>query len=306
MRSRGEVGGARLAEDLADRIEQDRRRVRAPQGVDARPPPARGAGPCPLPRRTARRRRRGAGRAPTRAGRGRGSSARPRSWIRPGMLSDSGPSSIAGKERQDVDLEGHARRLGRSSGGSPGACPGLDALALGRARRRGRLAAGPGRRVRERGARRSSDSASTTISPRRGAKIRMNARTAGRSKLPNGPPSTDEHLGLADAIDVVDRAELGAVDAADRRADDLVPVVAAPGQVLVGADDRFEVGAAQPVRRVAVGRPRRSGSASRDRRRPASADAIVSGRSSPSRKRTRAATKRSSGRSVRTSTRTAP
>ena len=76
-----------------------------------------------------------------------------------------------------------------------------------------------GRRLRRRGAfgrsgsgvvgfagRRSSAAASTTISPRRGAKTRMNARTAGRSNAPTVPPPTTQHLGLADAIDVARRS----------------------------------------------------------------------------------------------------
>lgn len=60
----------------------------------------------------------------------------------------------------------------------------------------------------------------------------------------------DERLVLTDAIDVSDGAELGAIDAAHRDADDLVPVVLAPGQLLLGPDDRLEVGAAEGVGRV--------------------------------------------------------
>ena len=79
----------------------------------------------------------------------------------------------------------------------------------------------------------------------------MNARTAGRSKSATVPPATVEDLGLADAVDVLDGAELGAVDAAHRAADDLVPVVRAPGEVVVRADGRLEVGTSQAVGAVA-------------------------------------------------------
>ena len=97
MRSRGEVGGPRLAEDLADRVEQDRRSSRGGAGRRGRPRPARGAGSSPLPRRT--------GVSSTDRWRPRPHSrrswtridARPCSWMRPGMLSASGPANIAGK-----------------------------------------------------------------------------------------------------------------------------------------------------------------------------------------------------------------
>ena len=196
----GEVGGAGLAEDLADRVEQDRRSSRAGAARRARPRPARGAGPSPLRRRTGRRRPSGAGRGPTRAGRGPGSSARPCSWIRPGMLVAERPVEHRREERQDVDLEGHgsAAGVGRRRGSASARRRRSAAVGVAGRRRRGLRRVVPARRLRpvrvgrasSFGGRRSSDSASTTISPRRGAKIRMKARTAGRSNSPNGPPST--------------------------------------------------------------------------------------------------------------------
>ena len=81
----------------------------------------------------------------------------------------------------------------------------------------GRLRREPGRRRGARppvaGARRrfggvrSSASASTTISPRRGAKIRTKSRTAGHVELAVRPAVDDVDLGAAGAVDVADRPE---------------------------------------------------------------------------------------------------
>src|SRR4051794_12026755 len=132
-----------------------------------------------------------------------------------------------GKQGQDVDLERHpdgftrltaARRAGRwapsgvsgRSGGSGGVVPSTGSVAGDsadadaeasptRARRRE-----PWRRLGARGRSpsppvaprrpalgvRSSASVSTTISPRRGAKIRTKSRTPGTSNSPYGPPAT--------------------------------------------------------------------------------------------------------------------
>src|SRR5690242_5011739 len=97
------------------------------------------------------------------------------------------------EQRQDVDLEGHGSDppsgVAASSAGGPLSPIGVVAERRRGDRRRGALGRS-GSGVRDRGGRRSSDSASTTISPRRGAKIRTKGRTAGRSNEPNGPPET--------------------------------------------------------------------------------------------------------------------
>ena len=140
MRSRGEIRRARLAEDLADRIEQDHGRVRRGAARRARRPPARAAGSSPLPRRTARRPPSGAGRCPTRAGRGCGPWRGPAPGSGPGCSAASGPSNIAGKSvrtsmsrvmrpcpARAARLDRRARRLGGLGGsaglGSPPAPP---------------------------------------------------------------------------------------------------------------------------------------------------------------------------------------
>src|SRR5206468_3115179 len=83
------------------------------------------------------------------------------------------------KERQDVDLECH--------GAAPP--PPVGGVALARDRRLGAFGRSESA-GRDRGGRKSRASASITISPRCGAKIRMNARTAGRSNAPYGPSPT--------------------------------------------------------------------------------------------------------------------
>ena len=208
--------------------------------------------------------------------------ARPCSWIRPGMLSRERALEHRREQRQDVDLEGHG--VGRAGG--VGAAVGVG----GRRRCGGRLRVRAPRRLRAVGVglARSPRSqverlgvdddlaATRREDPDEGADGRQVERAV-------RPAVDGEDLGLADPVDVLDRPELGAVDAAHGAADDLVPVVRAAGEVLVGPDDRLEVGAAQARRR------RRASSTSRNRiRQPgpsatASAVAIVSGRSSPSR-----------------------
>ena len=59
--------------------------------------------------------------APLGAGRGRGRSARPRSRIRPGMLSPSGPSTIAGNSVRTSTSSGIRRRVAGAAPAEPGA-----------------------------------------------------------------------------------------------------------------------------------------------------------------------------------------
>src|SRR5436190_9467012 len=198
MRSRGEIGGPRLAENLTDRVEQDRRRVRPSEGVDRRRRRLRAedhAG-SPTVRRVVDRP------VPAKAPLSQVVDADGREPTLLDATRDArleGALEHRGKERQDIDLESHAGVSGASDDGVASAASRVSGVsgvsrvsgvvALLRVRRRGAFGRS-GSGARERGGRRSSESASTTISPRRGAKIRMNARTAGRSKLPNGPPST--------------------------------------------------------------------------------------------------------------------
>ena len=109
----GQVVGPAWRKTLAGRVEQDRPSNRAAAARRAPPRPAPAAGPCPRPRRTCSRRRSGGARAPSGAGRGPARSRGPRSWIRPGMLSASGPSTIAGK-RVRTSISRSSRRLGAS------------------------------------------------------------------------------------------------------------------------------------------------------------------------------------------------
>ena len=112
----------------------------------------------------------------------------------------AGPSSIAGKRvRTSISRVMRRSAGGRvSAGGGRSARCGVGRLAGSVDARRRRASAPAARRLRAVGdpvaaivgGRRSSASASTTISPRRGAKIRMKARTAGRSNSPYGPPPT--------------------------------------------------------------------------------------------------------------------
>ena len=98
-----------------------------------------------------------------------------------GMLWASGPSNMAGNK---WDLVSRSYVGAGASGGV--AVPAAARLLVRRRGAFGRSGSGS----RDRRGRKSSDSASTTISPRRGAKMRMKARTAGRSNEPYGPPST--------------------------------------------------------------------------------------------------------------------
>ena len=144
--------------------------------------------------------------------------ARPSSWIRGRDARRQRPGQHLREEGEDVDLERHAdlrsvravrdwigavaasgeardpaRRAARGRAGTPGICraaAGLRGATCGArpcaaAGRRAVAAVGPPRR---RG--RSRASASATISPRRGARIRTNGRATGRSNGPRGPPST--------------------------------------------------------------------------------------------------------------------
>ena len=164
--------------------------------------------------------------------------------MRPGMLSASGPATIAGNSVR-TSISRVMRPLGRRRSVPP------SAFASREVRRGARGRSSPvGRTL---GGWRSSASASMTISPRRGAKIRMNARTAGRSNVPNGPSRHDEDLVLGHAIDVLDDAQVGAVEAGHVAADDLVPVDLPAAQIGRGPDLRLEVGLAQGVRALPRG-----------------------------------------------------
>ena len=174
--------------------------------------------------------------------------ARPCSWIRPGMLWASGPSNIAGKRvrtsmsrvMRPCPAARRARQLAEASG--PAASASLGSLGgLGRSRRLGALlrASRPAaRRLRSVGIRRPrsprpqverlgiDDDLAT--SRREDPDERANGRqveAAERAAVDR------EDLGLADPIDVAHGPEVGPVGAADRAADDLVPVVRtrAPG-----------------------------------------------------------------------------
>ena len=197
------------------------------------------------------------------------------------------------EQRQDVDLERHGFRTDAggvaSAPGSAGgpSVPGSAASAGERAFRRGgrASAAAPsaGRRRRARfGGVRSSASTSTTISPRRGANTRTNAADRGHVELAVRPAVDEEDLGAARAVDVADRPELGAVDAANGRADDLVPEVLAARQLRLGPGDasRYAPRSSSAASRVVT--------SAKCRRQPgpsATADdqSMVSGSSLPSR-----------------------
>src|SRR4029079_9494346 len=69
----------------------------------------------------------------------------------------------------------------------------------------------------------------------------------GHVELAIGPAVDEEHLGATRAVDVADRPQLGAVDAANGRADDLVPEVLAARQLRLGPGDALEVRAAELV-----------------------------------------------------------
>ena len=107
VRPLGELVGRRLAEHLPRGIEQDHGRVR-PLDVGQRGGhDVRRGGPCPLPRRTCSRRRSGGGPSPHRRRSWTRTRARPRSWIRAGMLSPSGSLDHRREQGEDVDLERH-------------------------------------------------------------------------------------------------------------------------------------------------------------------------------------------------------
>ena len=156
--------------DLAARVEQDHDRLGSPDGVDGR---RDRLGAHDHPGAAAVRRVVDARCRPRPHSRRSWIRivARPRSWIRPGMLSASGPRSSPGTasgRRSRGSSVGRRRggvgrrrlRAGRPSAASRRRAAGPS--------RRGALGGGVGRRF---GGSRSSASASTTISPRRGAKI---------------------------------------------------------------------------------------------------------------------------------------
>jgi len=93
----------------------------------------------------------------------------------PGDARGERPRDHLGEQRQDVDLERHDTVFRREP-----------------ARRRGALGRGPPPSAarRDPAGARSNATVSTTISPRRGAKIRTKSRTPGTSNSPYGPPST--------------------------------------------------------------------------------------------------------------------
>ena len=214
----GEVGGARLAEDLADRVEQDR--PSSPARRSASSAAATGSGAqdhARLPRRTACRRRSGAGRAPTRAGRGS-------RIVGQALLLDPARDALRERaldhrreERQDVDLEGHgsARRPASSGAGRRASAVAAGPAAASAARRLGPLRVG---RPRPRPAAGRATSASTTISPRRGAKIaderpdRRQVERARPARRRRRRPRSRRRGRCPATV-----PELGAVDAADRR-----------------------------------------------------------------------------------------
>ena len=195
------------------------------------------------------------------------------------------------EERQDVDLEGHASgSAGRRADRAPRP-PGRVPRPLCRR-------PGPVRRPMPRATSAPATGCLGTIRIRRARPGRTqierrgvdhdlaaarsedpDERADGRQvEAPIGAAVDGEHLGLADPVDVLDRAELLAIDAANGTADDLVPVVRPAGQVLVRPDDQFEIGATKRVGGVARGhlaeaqppaRAIRDGLRRRDRQRAA-------------------------------------
>ena len=237
-------------------------------------------------------------------------SARPRSRVRPGMLSDSGPSSMPGK-RQTTSISSvmappvawrlAARRLAEPPlpcRDQRGFRRGFGSAPAARRRPAHRPAARP----------RSSTASSTTSSPRSGAKVVITSRTAGTSNSPAGPPRTT-YTSFSPA----------------RYTSATVP--SSPAGANHGRSRRSRR-ASTPRRRRGppIGRPRSRGSSragarqrarsgtSRKRHPPArpvldgaARATTVSGSRVALEVRARCpAANRSSGRSVRTSTRTAP
>ena len=146
---------------------------------------------------------------------------------------------------------------------------------------------------------------STTISPRSGREARDDPLDAGHVDLA-ARPAHDEHLGAAGAVDLDDAAELRRRPSPARRGPRARAEVPAAGLArLLGRLD-LEVGAAQPVRRLAVGdlgeAEPPAGAVGDGRRlddgeRPRRPSSMYSVSPTP---------KRSSGRSVRISIRTWP
>ena len=202
----------------------------------------------------------GAVRGPRRAGRGCGRGQ--------ALLLDPARDALGERavdhrreEGQDVDLEGHATVSGAgSSAGAAGSGASAASGRLGGLSRRRRLRAvlrasrPPARRLRPVGVRRPRSSRSQVerlgvdddlATPRR--EDPDERADGGQVEAAERAAVDREDLRLADPVDVAHRPELGPVRAADGTADDLVPVVGAARQVLVGHDDRLEVGAAQRV-----------------------------------------------------------
>ena len=311
--SRGELAAARLAEDLAAGVEQDRDGVRPAPLRRAPPRPAPAAGPCPRRRRTGRRRRCGAGRGPTPAGRGRGSRPGRAPGSAPGCCRRAGPSNIAGNSVMtsiSSVMAAAARprrpRLRAWHRAASSVAVGVSVAVVGRRVRRRGAFGRSGSGVFDFAGRRSSESASTTISPRRGAKTRMKARTTGRSK--GATVAAVHHAARRSRR----RGRCRGPCRARRR-----PCRARRRPRPRASSTRRGRAPRRARRRPRDTRSRSVSAASREvtsrkrRRQPgpsatASADAIVSGSSRPSRCSTVPGTKRVSGWSVRTSTRTAP
>ncbi len=303
--ARREVRGPGLAEDLAARVEQDDERVRLSERVQGGRDRLRSKDHPRSPAVGRVVHRCGACRGPTRAGRGRVRLAIVPSRIRPGMLSDSGPVIIAGNRVRTSIRRVMARprvprsaRVGRRRLGRPSAT----ACSASRASTRRRLATLAPRRLRLRWVGR--------LRLRRTQVERIGVdddlaptRREDPDEGPDGrqverrhrPAAHLEDLGLADPVDVLDDPELGAIGVLDGRADDLVPVVLATSEALVG---RHGLSPGTMPRSVSAWS--REPTSRKRTRQPgpsttASAVAMVSGRASPSRWRTAPATNRRSG-----------
>ena len=225
MRTGRQLGGACLAEHLAARVEQDGERLRARGARRALARPAPAGGPSRRPRRTGVSSTLRCRPRPQRRRSWTRTSTRPRSCVRPGMLSDSGPSTIAGK-RQTTSISRvmaspsppRRRRRGVASSVSRFApLPCRDQ----RGRRRSRRAAG---RASTGAAPRSRMPSSTTISPRSGREGRDDLPDRGHVELPHRAAADHVDLGLAGPVHVRDGAEDDARGITHRRPDDLVPV----------------------------------------------------------------------------------
>src|SRR5262245_24976801 len=186
VRPRGELRRSRLAEDLAARVEEDRRRSGMAEGVE-------GVGD-----------RLGAhdhARSPAigRVVNAAMTTETPRPEVvephvhQPALAGSAGDAlrqralEHRGEQADDVDLERHAPAV---PFGVRGPLPWRDQ----RGRRRGTAPAAPrpapGAAASTGGASRSRTASSTMISPRSGANVVTTSRTAGRSNSPTGPPRT--------------------------------------------------------------------------------------------------------------------